>query len=140
MGAAYDWDLPGAGQIDSLSLPDLVQSKKTQRDKDWPMVRRLVEVSYDRGYTAPTDPQVVFWLRELRTPEILVEAASRFPDAAARIGNDRDATATALGGSVDAVREELRREEERERTEDRAYWAPLRAELEAMRHARRRTE
>lgn len=32
--------------LEVLSLPDLVASKKTQRDKDWPMVRRLVEVNY----------------------------------------------------------------------------------------------
>jgi len=32
--------------IELMSLPDLVQAKKTQRDKDWPMVRRLVEVNY----------------------------------------------------------------------------------------------
>ncbi|MFN7946695.1 MAG: hypothetical protein U0Z53_15190 [Blastocatellia bacterium] len=29
-----------------LSLPDLVKAKKTQRDKDWPMIRRLVEADY----------------------------------------------------------------------------------------------
>ena len=28
---------------DLLSLPDLVLAKKTQRDKDWPMIQRLVE-------------------------------------------------------------------------------------------------
>jgi hypothetical protein len=29
-----------------MGLPDLVQAKKTQPDKDWPMIRRLVEVNY----------------------------------------------------------------------------------------------
>jgi hypothetical protein len=38
--------LPGGGKCDVLSLPDLVRAKKTQRDKDWPMVRRLVEAHY----------------------------------------------------------------------------------------------
>ena len=32
--------------IDLLALEDLVRAKKTQRDKDWPMIRRLVEQSY----------------------------------------------------------------------------------------------
>jgi hypothetical protein len=32
--------------VDLMGLPDLVQAKKTQRDKDWPMIRRLVEVNY----------------------------------------------------------------------------------------------
>lgn len=34
------------GKIELMSLPDLVQAKKTQRDKDWPMLRRLIEVNY----------------------------------------------------------------------------------------------
>ena len=32
--------------VDLMALQDLVQAKKTQRDKDWPMIRRLVEQSY----------------------------------------------------------------------------------------------
>ena len=31
-----------------MSLPDLVQAKKTQRDKDWPMIRRLIEATMRR--------------------------------------------------------------------------------------------
>ena len=31
--------------VDLLSLPDLVRAMKTQRDKDWPMIRRLLEQS-----------------------------------------------------------------------------------------------
>jgi len=38
--------LPDGFSIDVLSLPDLVRAKKTQRDKDWPMLRRLVEAHY----------------------------------------------------------------------------------------------
>ncbi len=34
-----DLALPGVGEADLLSLPDLVAAKKTQRDKDWPMLR-----------------------------------------------------------------------------------------------------
>jgi uncharacterized protein (DUF433 family) len=30
-------ELPGGAAFDLLSLPDLVQARKTQRDKDWPM-------------------------------------------------------------------------------------------------------
>ncbi len=35
--------LPGVGEVGVLSLPDLVKAKKTQREKDWPMIRRLIE-------------------------------------------------------------------------------------------------
>jgi hypothetical protein len=38
--------LPGNLRCDVLSLPDLVIAKKTQRDKDWPMIRRLLEAHY----------------------------------------------------------------------------------------------
>ena len=43
-----------AEEYDLLSLPDLVNAKKMQRDKDWPMIRRLVEASYFRGRSRPT--------------------------------------------------------------------------------------
>ena len=32
--------------VDLMRIEDLVRAKKTQRDKDWPMIRRLVEQSY----------------------------------------------------------------------------------------------
>jgi hypothetical protein len=51
----------------------------------------------------PTPERVDFWLTELRTPVLLIEAA-------------------------------LDNEERREREADRRYWAPLREELERLRH------
>ena len=37
-------DDPNAGFVyELLSIEDLAKAKKTQRDKDWPMIRRLVE-------------------------------------------------------------------------------------------------
>jgi hypothetical protein len=41
-----------------MNIEDLVRAKKTQRDKDWPMIRALVEAHFAR----PRD--VRFWLRE----------------------------------------------------------------------------
>ena len=37
--------LPDGTRCDLMSLPDLVQAKKTQRNKDWPMIRRLIEAN-----------------------------------------------------------------------------------------------
>ena len=37
-------------QYELMSLPDLVQAKKTQRDKDWPMIRRLIEADYQKNW------------------------------------------------------------------------------------------
>jgi hypothetical protein len=132
------WDFPGGFQVDSLSLPDLVASKKTQRDKDWPMIRRLVEVSYDKNFADPTPEQVEFWLREFRTPELLVDCARWFPDDAGRLVAERQAIEAALSPDLDAVRAALAAEESRERALDRAYWDPLKAELQALRHQRER--
>lgn len=46
-----------------VAVEDLVRAKKTQRDKDWPMIRRLVEAHYDLNGGAPTEAMVQFWLR-----------------------------------------------------------------------------
>ena len=54
--------------VEMMALPDLVAAKKTQRDKDWPMIRRLIEAHYARHRTNPSPEQVSFWLREARTP------------------------------------------------------------------------
>jgi len=53
--------------IDLLAMEDLVRAKKTHRDKDWPMIRRLVERSYFERSGSATQDLVQFWLRELRT-------------------------------------------------------------------------
>lgn len=131
------FDLDGVGVVEVLALPDLVASKKTQRDKDWVMIRRLLEASYASESDSPTARQVAFWLMELRTPELLVECAAAYPEEATRIGSARPATSAAVIDDVDAVREALGEEEEHERAVDREYWAPLRAELEELRRRRR---
>ncbi len=133
------WELPEGLQVETLSLPDLVASKKTQRDKDWPMVRRLIEASYAQGFDAPTPERVRFWLRELRTPELLTEAVHRFPDEARQAAEQRQAVEAALAGDAERVAVCMDQEEVEERALDRAYWTPLKTELERLRHDHRRT-
>ena len=130
--------LPEGLEIEAMSLPDLVASKKTQRDKDWPMIRRLVEANYEQFYREPGEERVRFWLAELRTPELLVECASRFAEAARRIAAERPAVDAALSGDEAETARRVEEEQTREMAADRAYWAPLRAELEALRRDRRR--
>jgi hypothetical protein len=139
--------LPDGKQIELLSLPDLVQAKKTQRDKDWPMIRRLVETNYFENRDDPTDAQVAFWLRELRTPDLLIECVRRFPQAVEACPRP---AVVALRGASDSGRGEpdpdaravsiaeaaIEEEERAERQRDREYWQPLRRELEQMRHRR----
>ena len=64
---------PSGISLELLSLPDLVAAKKTQRYKDWPMIRRLIEANYVRNRENPTREQILFWLTESRTPEILLD-------------------------------------------------------------------
>jgi hypothetical protein len=130
------FELDDIGVVEVLSLPDLVASKKTQRDKDWVMIRGLLEASYARGVPAITAEQLSFWLTELRTAELLIECAADHPDEATRVGAARPATAAAAAADLGAVTDALHQEEERERARDREYWAPLRRELEALRRRR----
>ncbi len=120
----------GMGDLDIMSLPDLVAAKKTQCDKDWPMVRRLVEANYFAFRDEPTPERVRFWLLELRTPELLMEAVGAHATEAAEHEKVRGAVQAAISGRLDEVQNEISAEEARERELDRNYWAPLRAELE----------
>jgi hypothetical protein len=128
-----------AGQpVDLLAMEDLVRAKKTQRDKDWPMIRRLVEQNYFGRSGGGTKEQVQFWLRELRTPELLVEVAGAHAELARAEAAFRPAVQAARLARPDDVREALEIEEREERRKDREYWAPLRRELEEFRLRRRR--
>jgi len=115
--------------VEMMALEDLVLAKKTQRDKDWPMIRRLVEESYFQKICGPA-----FWLRELRTPELIIEAAAAHRDLAREM--TRPAVAVALTGDPETVAAALTAEENSERARDRLWWQPLRAELEQLRHAK----
>ena len=129
-------ELPDGIECDLLSLPDLVQAKKTQRDKDWPMIRRLVEAHYFQNRAKPNPAQVKFWLRELRTPQLLIEVAQGHAMHCRRLMNKRRLLAHALLGDMRELEHALADEENAERQQDRDYWLPLRAELERLRHAR----
>jgi outer membrane receptor for monomeric catechols len=77
-------------------------------------------------------------LAELRTPSLLLEVVSRFSRQARPAGSRRAAVAAALAGDIAAVEAALDEEMAREREADRAYWAPLRRELEQLRMLRNR--
>ncbi len=128
--------------LDVLALPDLVAAKKTQRDKDWPMIRRLVEVNYLTHREDPTPERVTFWLLELRTPELLVEAAAAEPGKTETLLEQRPllelATSEALASG--ALGRALRDEEEAQRSADAAYWRPLRERLARLRRQARRQD
>lgn len=130
-------ELPDGTRCDLLSLPDLVQAKKTQRDKDWPMIRRLVEAHYFQNSAKPNPAQIRFWLQELRTPQLLVEVGRRHPRLCRRLAAKRLLLAHAVPGLMEELERALMAEETEERGRDRQYWLPLRRELERLRRVKR---
>jgi len=122
----------GLGEYNVLSLPDLVRAKKTQRDKDWPMIRRLIEADYV-GNPNPTAQKVSFWLKESRTPGMLVDLCMNFRELALSLRDVRSVLGYAEAGEFSKVEAALEREEKAERQADREYWEPLRRELEMLR-------
>jgi hypothetical protein len=130
-------ELPDGTVCALLSLPDLVQAKKTQRDKDWPMIRRLVEAHYFQNQKNPKPAQVMFWLLQLRTASLLRELAQNHPRLCRQMTPERPLLATAASGQISSLEQALLAEETAERERDKLYWLPLRRELEKLRHPRR---
>ena len=123
-------EFAGGQRIDVLSVADLVKAKKTQRDKDWPMIRALIEAHYAQNRDQATPESISFWLRDARTPEILIDVARQHIAAAQAAKTDRPLLELAISDSVDGVRAALIAEQQREQELDRQYWKPLIAELE----------
>lgn len=120
-----------------MSLPDLVRAKKTQRAKDWPMIQRLVEVSYFQHRLEQTPELLDFWFRELRTPDLLVELAHAHPQACSDASGGRPLLGHAAAGDLQILRDALHDEMCIEQEADRAYWAPLRQTLSELRRSAR---
>jgi len=125
------------GEVHMLSVPDLVNAKKTQRAKDWPMIDALVEGHYLALGSEPTPARIHFWLTESRTPERLVELTTRFPAQAACAAASRPLLALARDDSLPELRAALDAEVRLEQDKDRRYWEPLKREMEAFRRAER---
>ncbi len=118
-----------------LSVEDLVDAKKTQREKDWPMISALLEGHYLALGQAPTPERIRFWLMETRTPERLMELSVRFPSEAASLQSARPLLALAISQAPPSLREALDAEVRAEQDKDRLYWAPLKREMEEFRRS-----
>jgi len=121
-----------------LSLPDLVQAKKTQRSKDWPMLQRLVEANYLQHRASPSPERQQFWLLELRTPDLLCEVVQTAPLLANELATERSLLRLAQPGKLGELEAALAAEELAERERDRIYWQPLKTELEQLRRTGRK--
>ena len=126
-------------KIELLSVPDLVNAKKTQRMKDWPMISALVEGHYDQYTSEPNPSRIDFWLRESRVEDRLIDLVVRFPaEAAAMAASTRPLLALAITPDLPRLREALDAEVRAEQEKDRIYWEPLKREMEEFRRAERR--
>ncbi len=125
------------GEFNLLCIPDLVLAKKTQRSKDWPIIELLVTIHYRENTATPSAEWIAFWLREARTPELLRDLAARFPTEARALQAARPLLAHAIAGDLDTLRAALDAEARAEQARDRAYWEPLRREIEQFRRDER---
>ena len=116
-----------------LSVPDLVRSKKTARNKDWPVIELLVNIHLHENLAAPRPDWIRFWLSECRTPVQLAALARRFTAQCRALAPTRPLLERALSGDEAALIPALDAEMRAEQAVDRAYWEPVRRELEAMR-------
>jgi hypothetical protein len=94
---------------------------------------QLVEAHYFENRDRATSAQVKFWLRELRTPELLVEVAQRNLPLCRRLAPTRSLLAHAAMGETGMVEHALQTEETATRELDRCDWLPLREELQKLR-------
>jgi len=119
--------------IEVIGLRDLVQSKKTQRDKDWLMLNRLVENDIILNRDNPSADQMKWWLRECRNAGLLIELAKKYPKRAKECVMDRPLLSFAINSDIQELKAGLHEEEMLERQKDIYYWTPLRKELEILR-------
>jgi len=120
--------------IDVIGLGDLVQAKKTQRDKDWLMLKRLVEVDYLQNKNTADQEKIKWWFLESRTPDHLLELVQKYPSVALKCGKLRPLLSLAMAKDSTKFNLELHEEELKERLRDQEYWTPLKKELEILRH------
>ncbi len=124
--------------IDVLAIEDLVQIKKTRRDKDWPMIRNLIEAHYANFRDDPTPERIRFWLKEARTPELLIEVAADHLQEAQGLVRERPLLDLAMHATNSGLRKALADEERLERERDEQYWRPLLKETHQLRSQARR--
>jgi hypothetical protein len=125
-----------------FSVPDLVNAKKTQRSKDWPVIEALVEGHYHALNDEPTPERIHFWLTQARNALRLQSLTERFPVETAALLASRPLLQLALDREDAALQTALDAEMRAEQAKDRIYWEPLKREMEEFRreHARQLRE
>ena len=135
---AMPYTLADGTTILVMGLSDLIQTKKTQRLKDWGAIEMLLAASIATS-PAPSAALVRVWLEELRDPELLQTIAAAQSSLAARVAAHRPALAAASAGDIAGMKVALLCELQDGIEADHAYQRALTSELEAMRQETRRT-
>ncbi len=123
--------------FDLLSIPDLVQAKKTQRAKDWPVIELLVAIHHRENHREDRAEWIDFWLTEARSAELLTELTRIYPDETAGLLARRPLLALARANDLPALRSALDAEVRAEQEKDRQYWEPLKREMAVFRRQER---
>jgi hypothetical protein len=87
------------------------------------MIRRLIEADVARAPSKISASRCRLWLQECRSYELLRDLARRYPEVAR--GVRRPALRAAITGNHERAAALLKNEEDRERQQDRLYWAGL---------------
>ena len=126
------------GLYEVFSVPDLVNAKKTQRSKDWPVIEALVENHFHALQHEPTPERIRFWLTQARNVIRLKSLVEKFPSESESILAERPLLKLAMEKQDDTLQAALDAEMRAERAKDRIYWEPLKREMEEFRreHAR----
>jgi len=130
--------ISGLGAVNIISLEDLVQSKKTQRDKDWLMLSRLVENDVFINEGSGSSAKVSWWLAQCRVPETLARLCADHPRQVRGGIARRPLLREAVKNNLKKLSGLLKKEEAAERAKDLSYWLPLKKELENLRLSRER--
>lgn len=119
-------------KIEIIGLKDLVASKKTQRDKDWMMLTKLVD--NDIFITEKPDKEKIkWWFKECRSIENLEKLCITYKSVAEECTIQRPLLKYVLNDKQKSA-DLLKQEELEDREKDKKYWLPLRKELEILRH------
>ncbi|MCG2726136.1 MAG: hypothetical protein L6420_07780 [Elusimicrobia bacterium] len=125
--------IKGVGNINIISLEDLVKSKKTQRDKDWLMITRLVESDIIKCNFKENQAKILWWMNESRVTKTLIHLCELYPKCARKAVLKRKLLNFAIKKNEAGIISGLKKEEMVERKKDIKYWMPLKKELESLR-------
>ena len=104
------------------------------------MIRRLVDAHYEEFQSDANVERIRFWLRESRTPEVLIRVGAENPEILREEARRRPLLAEAMAASRSAIRQEPEVEQAKEKEADQACWNPLKLELEQLRRDRNRNK